>query len=121
MTKDKRFEFVLPESELLELRAAAKQKEISAGEFVRRAVQAAVGAGSSGREPESVKERPAKASVETPRPVGSTPTPSAAIRTDSRETAEASLMPLTQRLKNQGYTTPVAERMAREQLGLAQP
>lgn len=40
------------------------------------------------------------------------------IRTDSQETAEASLGPLTKQLQNQGYTKPVAERMAQEKLGL---
>ncbi len=42
------------------------------------------------------------------------------IRTDSQEeTAEASLVPLARQLQNQGYTKPVAERMARKKLGLS--
>lgn len=40
------------------------------------------------------------------------------IRTDSRETAEASLQPLITQLKGQGMTTPVATREARKRLGL---
>lgn len=38
--------------------------------------------------------------------------------TDRLEELHGAIQHLTQQLKNQGYTTPVAERMARKQLGL---
>lgn len=60
-----------------------------------------------GREPEPVKERPAKASVEDARPVGSTPTPSADKRFKQLVAQLQSRMPLKD-----------AEETARKRLGM---
>ena len=70
MRKSRVFQFKLSDEEYEELHQKAGDLGISASELIRERV-------GLGREPEPVKERPAKASVEEARPVGSTPTPSA--------------------------------------------
>ena len=98
MRKSRVFQFKLTDEEFEELRELARTEGMNVSATIRSRCEI----GGYGREPEPVKERPAKASVEESRPVGSTPTPSA---------------DLVKQFKNQGYTTPVAERMARKEMG----
>lgn len=72
MPKDCVYQLRLTSEEKAKLAFVAKGRESSIAQMIRQDYGLDLG-----REPESVKERPAKASVETPRPVGSTPTPSA--------------------------------------------
>jgi len=72
MTKDARLEMRVSAEEKELLRVKAKESGQSVSDLLRQGV-------GLGREPEPVKERPAKASVEEARPVGSAPTPSADV------------------------------------------